>query len=142
MDAARVAAALNELEAAKLRVERDARQVADQLRHKLIEQLLPVLDNLDRTIAAAQAAGDAPGIVEGARLVRAQLETVLRGYGLERIDAADRAFDPEIHDAVATLPVPIERHREVIEQLAPAYRLGTTLLRPARVVVGHCPTGH
>jgi len=132
-----LAAALRELDAVKLRVERDARAVSDDMKKQLVEKLLPVLDNLDRTIATAEAAGDAPAILEGVRLVRSQLEGVLRGYGLERLDATDQDFDPAIHDAVATTPVASPMlHDLVLEQITPGYRFGGTLLRPARVVVG------
>jgi molecular chaperone GrpE len=136
-DRASLANALRELEAARARVERDARSVTDEMRKQLVEKLLPVLDNLDRTIACAEQAGNARAVVEGVQLVRAQLEGVLRGYGLERIDALDCEFDPAIHDAVATLPVPSPAlHEVVLEQHAPAYLFNGTLLRPARVVVG------
>jgi len=136
-DRASLAAALRELEAAKARVERSARLVADDMRKQLIEKLLPVFDNLDRSIAAAEASGEAPAIVEGTRLVRGQLEEVLRGYGVERLDAQDQGFDPAIHDAVATVPVPsMDLHETVLEQVAPGYRFGGALLRPAKVIVG------
>src|SRR5256885_16616350 len=104
-DRSSLAAALNDLEAAKARVTRDARVVADDMRKQLVERLLPVLDNLDRTIAAAGDSGHAPAVVAGARLVRAQLEGVLREYGLVRIDVLGQEFDPAIHEAVATAPV-------------------------------------
>ncbi len=138
-----LAAAVNQLEAAKLRVERDARATSDDMRKQLVEKLLPVLDNLDRTIATADASGDAPAIVEGTRLVRAQLEGVLRGYGLERLDAHDQDFDPALHDAVATAPVPsLALHETVLEQIEPGYRFNKVLLRPAKVVVGMVRQAH
>ncbi len=136
-DRAQLAAALRELEHAKARVERDARQVADETRKKLVSQLLPVMDNLDRTIKAATENGESPAVVEGITLVKGQLETVLRGYGVERIDAAGATFDPAIHEAVTTLPVvTTEAHNQIVDQLAPGYRFGAQLLRPAQVVVG------
>lgn len=131
-----LADALNELEAAKQRVTRDARAVAEDLKKQLVEKLLPVLDNLDRTIAAADAAGNAIAVVEGVLLVRQQLEGVLRCYGVERIEAQDRAFDPSIHEAITTTPVPRALHDRVIDQISPGYRFNGTLLRPALVVVG------
>ncbi len=132
-----LADALNELEAAKQRVVRDAKIASDDMKKQLVEALLPVLDNLDRTIAAAEASGDSPAVVEGVRLVRSQLEGVLRGYGVERIDALDREFDPALHDAIATTPVPsVALHDTVVEQIVPGYRFNGSLLRPARVVVG------
>lgn len=127
--------ALRELEAAKARVERDAHVVADQTRKRLVAELLPVLDTLDRMIDAAETAD----VVEGVRLVRAQLEAVLRGYGVERIDALRQRFDPALHDAVGMLDVNDRNfHDVVVDQLQPCYRFGTTLLRPAKVVVGRC----
>lgn len=136
-DRASLAGALRELEAAKARVERDARSVAEETKKKLISQLLPVLDNLDRTIKAAVDSGDAPAVVEGITLVRTQLEGVLKGYGVERIDAIAQPFDPAIHEAVTTLPVlTADAHNLVVDQIAPGYRYGAGLLRPAQVVVG------
>jgi molecular chaperone GrpE (heat shock protein) len=135
MSAARKA--LRELEAAKARVERDAQQAADDLRGKLIADLLPVLDNIDRTIEAAEQNGEAPSIVEGVRLVRSQLAGALERYGVERIDARHQRFDPRIHDAISVVPVSHpSAHEVVVDQIAPGYRFGDRLLRPARVVVG------
>src|SRR5262245_33697251 len=98
---AELRAAIDDYEAARRRVERDAERTADETRIKLVSELLPVLDNLDRSIEH----GGAPAAVEGMRLVRAQLEGVLRGYGLERFDAVGARFDPRIHEAMDLAPV-------------------------------------
>jgi molecular chaperone GrpE len=136
-DRASMTKALRDLEAAKARVERDARRAADELRGKLVLDLLPVLDNVDRTIAAAVAHGDAPAVVEGVRLVRAQLDQLLVRYGVERIDAARQPFDPSLHEALSVVPVSHpSAHGVVIDQIEPGYRYGDRLLRPAKVVVG------
>ncbi len=118
-----------ELDAARARVERDAaRELADS-RAKLIVELLPVLDNLDRAIAGSDD--------QGVRLVRTQLEGVLRGYGLERFEAVGERFDPRCHDAIAVTDVADPaRDGVVVEQWQPGYRLGDRLMRPARVQVG------
>lgn len=126
--------ALADLAAAEARVERNAQRVYDESRAKLAADLLPVLDNLDRTLQAAQP--DDP-IATGVSMVRAQLEGVLGRYGVERVDAVGKAFDPAEHEAV--LGVPVEDDAQVgmvIEQLGPGYRLAGRLLRPARVQVG------
>jgi len=131
-DRASLARALGELEAAKGRVERDAKLVASETRKQLVSELLPVLDSVDRAIAAGE-----PTAVAGMQLVRRQLEAVLRGYGVERIDATGHTFDPQLHDAVATVPVAdAEQNRHVLDQVAPGYRFNGALLRPAKVVVG------
>jgi molecular chaperone GrpE len=134
--AERVRRAVRELEAAQARVERDAQRVADDTREKLVAELLPVLDNLDRVIGAGARSRET-SVVEGVRLVRAQLEAVLRGYGVERIDAVGSRFDPNVHDALSVIPVhDPARHGIVVDQLEPGYRAGDRLLRAAKVVVG------
>src|SRR5688572_13395777 len=129
--------ALRELEAAKARVERDAKRAQDEMREKLVLQLLPALDNLDRTIQVAEKNRDAPTVVEGVRLVRRQLVGTLEGYGVKRIDARGQPFDPSQHEAISVVAVGDPRHdRIVIDQVEPGYVMGDRLLRPAKVVVG------
>lgn len=129
--------ALRDLEAAKARVERDAQRAADELRGKLVIDLLPVLDNLDRTIAAAEAHGDAPTVVEGVQLIRGQLDGLLATYGVERVEAKHRPFDPALHDALSVVAVNHpSAHGVVVDQIQPGYRFGDRLLRPAKVIVG------
>ncbi|MGE0395158.1 MAG: nucleotide exchange factor GrpE [Kofleriaceae bacterium] len=134
---ARLASALQNLEAAKARVERDAKTVFEETRMKLVAEMLPVLDDFDRAIAAAASTGDATGILEGVRMVRHHLEKVLRGYGLERFDAVGAVFDPTVHEALTMIPVPDPaQDRRVVEQLQAGYMFGDRLLRAAKVVVG------
>lgn len=136
-DRERLARAVNELEAAKARIQRDARIVQEETRSKLVSELLPVLDNLDRAIAAAEANRNAAAVVDGVRLVQRQLETVLLGYGLVRFDAVGAVFDPTVHDANSMIVVAdASQDRRVVAQLEPGYKFGDRLLRAAKVVVG------
>lgn len=129
--------ALRNLEATEARLERNARREAEEMRGKLVSDLLPVLDNLDRTIRAAETGRGDPAMLEGVRMVRQQLEGVLRGYGVERIDALGQRFDPAVHDAIGMVPVgDPHRHGLVIHQAEPGYRFAGRLLRPAKVSVG------
>jgi molecular chaperone GrpE (heat shock protein) len=136
--------ALRELESAKARVERDAERSAQQLREQLILELLPVLDNLDRTIYAAEESGEAASVVEGVRLVRSQFASVLSRLGVERVEAHRQPFDPKLHEAIGTVPVTHPAaHNVVIDQIEPGYRFGDRLLRAAKVIVGkHVPRYH
>jgi molecular chaperone GrpE (heat shock protein) len=136
--------ALRDLEAAKARVERDAERSAQDLRETLISQLLPVLDNLDRTIYAAVESGEAKAVVEGVQLVRTQFMGVLSRLGVERVEAHRQPFDPSLHEAIGTVSVSHpSAHNVVIDQIEPGYRMGTRLLRPAKVIVGrHEPRYH
>jgi molecular chaperone GrpE (heat shock protein) len=129
--------ALRNLEATEARLERNARREAEETRSRLVEQLLPVLDNLDRTIRAAQGGRSDPALLEGVRMVRQQLEGVLRGYGVERIEALGQRFDPAVHEAIGMIAVDDpQRHGAVVHQAEPGYQMAGRLLRPARVSVG------
>lgn len=135
-DRAALTRALRDLESAKGRVERDAQLAKNEMQRELVMKMLPVLDNLERTIKAAEENGDAPSVLEGVYLVRSQMEGVLRGYGVERIDAMNKRFDPKIHEAISTMPVVDPAvNGLILDQLEPGYRFGDALLRPARVVV-------
>lgn len=129
MSEVQLRSALDELEAARRRVERDAARVRDETRARLVAELLPVLDSLDRSIAA--------GCDDGVRLVRAQLEGVLRGYGLERFSALGLRFDPREHEAMALREVD-DRAADgvVVAEWDAGYRIDDRVLRAARVEVG------
>ncbi len=137
-DAVRLREALVDLEASKRRLAEEQAREAQTLRRNLITELLPVLDNLDKSVAAAATSDP---LIEGVELVRAQLEKVLAGYGAERFASTGEAFDPERHEAVAVGPVedPIQ-DGTVIQEWKPGYRVGETVLRPAQVVVGTLAT--
>lgn len=131
---------LRSLEATEARLERNARRDAEETRARLVQELLPVLDNLDRTILAARSARSGlcdPAMLEGVRMVRQQLEGVLRGYGVERIEALGQRFDPGVHEAIGMVSVgDPQRHGAVVHQAEPGYRFAGRLLRPAKVSVG------
>ncbi len=134
---ARLARAVNDLQAAKARAERDVAFTREETKSKLVSELLPVLDNFDRAIGVAATQGDAPAVVDGMRLIHRQLEKVLEGYGLVRFDAVGVAFDPQRHEAMSMLPVDDPaKNMVVIAQHEPGYLFGERLLRAAKVVVG------
>lgn len=129
--------AIRDLETAEERVRRNAERVYDDTRNKLISELLPIADNLDRMIRSAKHARCAPSVVEGAQQVRAQLDQVLAGYGATRIDANGQPFDPNVHEAVSVVPVQDPWwDRRVMDQIEAGYRVGDRLLRAAKVSVG------
>jgi len=118
---------LRNLEATEARLERNAQRETEAARGKLVQELLPVLDNLDRSIRAAQTGRSDPALLEG----------VLRGFGVERIDALGQRFDPALHEAIGVTAVgEPQRHGVVIHQAEPGYRFAGKLLRPAKVSVG------
>lgn len=134
-DQASLRRAFDELEATKRRLQRDARRELTEQRDKLLGELLPVLDNLDRSIESA--AGDDGPLAEGVKLVRKQLAGVLAGYGLERLEVVGRRFDPHLHDAIATAEVDDPaQDGVVIDEWQPGYAAHGRILRAAKVRVG------
>jgi molecular chaperone GrpE len=102
---------------------------------KLAKELLPAIDNLDRALDAA--ATDDP-LLNGVRLVRSELAAGLARVGVESFSPLGESFDPVVHEAMATVPQPPEGGAQsgtVVEVYQPGYRLGESVIRPARVVV-------
>ena len=126
------------------RVDREAARAEARGRARLARELLSVLDNLERALAAADPANvDASPshIAEGVRLVYEELAGILANAGVEAYEPAGEPFDPELHEAMMTKPAPAEEAGKVLEVLAKGYRLNGELLRPARVVVGAAEEG-
>jgi molecular chaperone GrpE len=116
------------------RVAREAAAAQERGACSLAKELLPALDNLDRAIAHADQ--DDP-LLQGVRLVRSELAAALARAGIESFSPAGEPFDPEVHEAVATAAQPPggKPSGTVVEVYQPGYRLGASILRPARVVV-------
>ncbi|HET9323413.1 MAG TPA: nucleotide exchange factor GrpE [Gaiellaceae bacterium] len=114
------------------RTARDQQSLVARAHERLAKELLPVLDDLERALEAAEAHEEAK-LEEGVALVARSLADVLRKEGLEEVPT-DGRFDPHVHEALLTQPSS-EDEGTVIEVLQKGYRLGDRVLRPARVVV-------
>lgn len=101
----------------------------------LMRSLLSVIDDLERSIDAGTGAQDAGPVVEGVRLVRANLLKALSAAGLEPIEAVGRPFDPHVHEAMMQAPSAEHDPGTVVEELLKGYTLRDRVLRPARVIV-------
>jgi molecular chaperone GrpE len=118
----------------KKRVDRERVEVLGWGQRALVEKLLPVLDDFDRALAALE--GENTAAAEGMALIREKLMRALADAGLKRIETEDAAFDPEVHEALMTLPVEPERVGQVISELVAGFTFKGHLVRPARVQVG------
>jgi molecular chaperone GrpE len=104
---------------------------------KLAKELLPAVDDLDRALTAAQNAADGVDdtLVSGIKLVHADVIAALSRVGIEAYSPDGEAFDPQHHEAMAQHPVEGTEPGTIIEVYQRGYRLGETVIRPARVVV-------
>ena len=132
-------------------VRADLKRETDELRRRLargadervarekasfISALLPVIDNLQRAVEAAEAGGSQESLLNGLHGTISGFENVLTQIGAEPIEALAQTFDPELHEAVDTTEVEPALDGQVTAQYGRGYRLGNQLLRPARVQVG------
>ena len=115
------------------RVARDQQELATRAHERLVKELVPVLDDLERALEAAEHHEEAK-LEDGVRLVHRALSDTLRKHGLAEIET-EGAFDPHVHEALLSQPVAGAEAGSVVEVLQKGYRLGDRVLRPARVVV-------
>jgi molecular chaperone GrpE len=118
------------------RAAREREQIVVHANERLVKELLPILDDLERALVAA-AEHEEARLEEGVQLVYRSLAQLLERQGLKEIDAGGK-FDPHVHEAL--LSQPSEREEgDVIDVVQKGYKLGERVLRPARVVVAAAP---
>ncbi|PTY08197.1 nucleotide exchange factor GrpE [Opitutaceae bacterium EW11] len=116
----------------------------DELRQyaagKVLEDLLPALDNLALGLAAAKAANaDLKTLQAGIGMVQEQLRSALSNHGLREVNPVGQAFDPHQHEAVSSLPSQEVPEGSVLQVVRVGYTLNSRLLRPASVVISSGP---
>jgi len=117
---------------------RSAIEQADAIRYanvRLMQALLGVVDDLERTLTSLDQGADPKSIYAGIRLIHANLTKALTDCGMEPIEALRKPFDPQIHEALMQQPSAEHPAGTVINEVARGYRLGDRVIRPARVIV-------
>ena len=112
---------------------RDQQAFAVRATERLLGKLLPVLDDLERAIDAAEHHEEAK-VIEGVAMTRSALVAALVSEGVEEI-AADGAFDPHVHEALLAQPADGVESGAIVQVVQRGYRIGDAVLRPARVIV-------
>ena len=114
------------------RTARDQESLVARAHERLVKELLPVLDDLERALEAA-AEHEEARLEEGVRLVHRELRDALAKEGLVEIETNSR-FDPHVHEALLSQPSE-QDDGAILEVIQKGYRLGDRVLRPARVVI-------
>ena len=110
--------------------------MADRAAEGVLADLLPIIDDLERALAAAADGGEsAEGYRRGVELIHKQLLDLLTRRGVTPVDTVGQLFNPHLHQSVSSEPSPDHGDGEIIEELRRGYRLGERLLRPAMVKV-------
>lgn len=105
----------------------------------LIKEMIPVLDNFDRSIAAAQRGASPEAVIDGVIAVDKSLRRALEQFGLTRLEVVGKQFDPVIHEAVVAVETTDVAPDTVTDELEAGYILADRVVRPARVRVSKAP---
>ena len=117
------------------RARQEKEDLAKYASQKLVESLVPIVDNFDRAIQVSKDTQDFDGLVKGIDMVYRQFEGVLQSEGVKQIDSVGQPFNPEFHQAV--MQVESDEYEEgiVVEELQKGYMLNDRVIRPAMVKV-------
>lgn len=148
----------NELDAARAEIEKEKkeylflmadfdnfrkrvmREKADLLKNageRVISGLLPIVDDFERGLAAAAEAKDAEAVRQGMEMIYQKLVRYLESQGVKAMDSNGADFDPDLHEAIATVPAPTpEQKGRVLDTTQKGYMLNDKVLRHAKVAVG------
>ena len=124
-----------EFENYKKRMARERSEFVKFANEALILEFLPVLDSLERALATARSAAEAQAVAEGLEIILRLFQTTLEKVGVKVIEALEREFDPNLHQAAAQVESPDGRDNIVMEEVRKGYLLEGRLLRPSMVKV-------
>jgi molecular chaperone GrpE len=130
---------LADAENARKRIRQQSEESVRVQRENFLRDLLPIVDNLERAVEAAQGGGNGQPIVEGVEMVLRSLLDFLRSHGVTQVTSVGQTFDPQLHEAVDQVHSPQHPPNTVVSEFHRGYLIGDRTLRPARVAVtkGH-----
>lgn len=105
----------------------------------LMKELLPILDNFERALQAAEATRELEPLLEGVRLTERQIKALLARYDIHPIEAIGQPFDPNLHEAIHRVETDDYEDGIIIDEVERGYRMGDRVLRPSRVIVARRP---
>lgn len=119
------------------RTQKEKAEIIKYASERVVGDLLPVLDNFERAISAAQIKPDFSAFSQGVELIFRQLQSALDKEGLKAIDAVGQPFDPNLHDAVQRVESEDHSENTVVDELQKGYYLNEKVLRPSMVKVSN-----
>ena len=131
-----------ELENFRKRMQRDLEQQVKYANMPLMRELLDVVDNLNRALAAAnqdESGSDAGALSKGVQMVTEQLVATLGKFGCKAVDSVGTEFDPNIHEAISQMPSEEHPAGTVAQEVAVGYVLHDRVVRPSNVIVSTGP---
>jgi len=124
----------------KKRAARERQDAIKYANESLLEKIVPVLDNFEAALAAANAPNTSVQSMQaGIGMIQQQLRSAVSDAGLEEIEASGKAFDPNLHEAISQQETTDAPEGQVVQQVRKGYKLRERLLRPASVIVAKNP---
>ncbi len=121
----------------KKRMEREQIEFSEYLKGEVVKKFLVILDDFDHMIQKSEGEENQKSLLEGAQMIYEKFIGVLKEQGIQRIEALDQEFNPELHEAMLMQPVEnSDKNGKVIAVFQEGYVLNNRLLRPSKVVVG------
>ena len=130
-----------EAENFKKRLTREKEDFVKYSNEKVIKELLPVVDNLERAVDHAKEAGEGGGLLEGVEMTLDLFKKALANLGVTQVSAVGEPFNPEKHEAVQQIESADHEPNVVVSEFQKGYMLHERLIRPAMVVVSKTPAG-
>jgi molecular chaperone GrpE len=121
------------------RTRREIEEAKTRGRDEAIKEVLPVFDNLERAVQAAESAQTIDSVVEGVKMVLKLFEDTVERIGLTRVKALGERFDPAVHEAIQQQETDLHPPGTILAEVVPGYMVGPRLLRAAMVVVARKP---
>lgn len=131
-----------DLENARKRHQRDREEATRYANDRLLKEMIPVLDNLERAVEhAGQSQHDNQGLLDGVNMTINQFRKTLEDFGVKTINAIGTVFDPNLHQAIGQVESAEQAPNTVAAELQKGYLLHDRLLRPSLVMVAKAPAG-
>lgn len=127
--------AMADMDNLRRRVRKEQEDLAKYASQKIVEELLPVLDNFERAMAADKESMTVESLLTGVDMVYRQMVQVFEKEGLQAIQAAGQPFDPHVHQAVLQTQEPDVESGIVVEELQKGYMFKDRVVRPSMVKV-------
>lgn len=121
------------------RTQQEASLLRQFATENLVTNLLPALDNFERTLAYMESGADPTKVFDGIRAVERQLRGIIESQNVRRIPAVGQPFDPELHEAIGVETTDAHPENTVVIEVEAGYKMGEKVIRPAKVKVSQTP---
>jgi len=121
------------------RVLDEKKLLEERANERFVTALLPVLDNFERSLASIESGASLESVTEGIKAIDRQFKSVLDSQKVVRIASIGQPFDPDLHEALATVDSADHPDGTIVDEIEAGYRVNDRVIRPARVRVSKKP---